>query len=259
MIREHLFHKKATTDSDFRWRGGDVSRLEGISDGVFAITITLLVVSTAAPNNFYDMWLLVRDLPAFIVSYGLIMMAWHYHYLFFRRFGLEDPLTSVVNSIFLFIIMFFAYPLKFLCTFLWHLILRVDVDSMFIVPDGFAFTGLIAGLNNVQFQRAGMMYLYAFGLIGVFGSLAVLQIRALRLRDELELDELERTLTVTAILHHGVNVGVGLFSVLILYFFKNPGAAGIAYFPLAIYHTVIGASRGRKTAALKKKLKRAAE
>jgi hypothetical protein len=34
MIREHLFHKRAPADPMFRWRGGDVSRLEGLSDGV---------------------------------------------------------------------------------------------------------------------------------------------------------------------------------------------------------------------------------
>ena len=32
-------------DQAFRWRGGEVSRLEGLSDAVFAFAVTLLVVS----------------------------------------------------------------------------------------------------------------------------------------------------------------------------------------------------------------------
>jgi len=54
LIREHLFDKRAPADSMFRWRGGDVSRLEGLSDGVFAVTLTLLVVSLDVPNTFYE-------------------------------------------------------------------------------------------------------------------------------------------------------------------------------------------------------------
>jgi len=31
-------------DLAFRWRGGEISRLEGLSDAVFAFAVTLLVV-----------------------------------------------------------------------------------------------------------------------------------------------------------------------------------------------------------------------
>jgi hypothetical protein len=43
MIREHLFEKRLPTDPLFRWRGGGVSRVEGFSDGVFAVILTLLI------------------------------------------------------------------------------------------------------------------------------------------------------------------------------------------------------------------------
>jgi len=85
MIREHLFHKRAPADPMFRWRGGDLSRPEGLSDGVFAVTLTLLVVSLKVPTTFHELWLTIRDLPVFLVCFAMLMMVWRYHYLFFRR------------------------------------------------------------------------------------------------------------------------------------------------------------------------------
>ncbi|MFK8011855.1 MAG: hypothetical protein AB8B80_07430 [Marinicellaceae bacterium] len=61
MLKEHLYSKKLGADPHFRWRGGEMSRIEAISDGVFAITITLLIVSTANSDRFYDIWKMIRD------------------------------------------------------------------------------------------------------------------------------------------------------------------------------------------------------
>jgi len=41
MIRQHFQRPEA--DPDFRWRGGSVSRIEGLSDGVFALFVLLHV------------------------------------------------------------------------------------------------------------------------------------------------------------------------------------------------------------------------
>lgn len=254
MIREHLFSKRAPADPDFRWRGGDVSRIEGISDGVFSITLTLLIVSTVAPSNFYDLWILVRDLPAFIFSYALIMLAWYSHYLFFRRYGLEDFPTSIINAAFLFVIMFFAYPLKFLCVFLWYLIIGVDIGPLFSVPDGFSFSQVVFGVSDNYFQRTGMMYFYGVGLIGVFGLLAALHFRALILKTELELDKLEREITINSMIHHLITVFVGIFSLVLLYITGNAGASGIVYFSLPIFHTGMGFIGGNRIKQIKKEL-----
>lgn len=55
--------KRAAANPLFRWRGGEVSRLEAFSDAVFALTLTLLVASTTAPKTFHQLWLTFRDLP----------------------------------------------------------------------------------------------------------------------------------------------------------------------------------------------------
>lgn len=238
MIREHLFDKRTTVDSMFRWRGGEVSRIEGLSDGVFAVTLTLLVVSVQVPETFYELWRTLRDLPVFLVCFIMLMMAWRYHYLFFRRYGLEDFLTQLLNGAFLFLILFFAYPLKFLARFLWHLILGESNDPMFVLPEGVVWG------QGEYFQRAGMMVVYGLGVVGVFGLLAAMVYRAYRLRDELELDELERFLTRAAIRAHLVSVVVALLSLAVLVMGGQPGFAGVTYFLMFPLHTILGFHTG---------------
>jgi len=248
MIREHLFNKHAPADPLFRWRGGDVSRLEGLSDGVFAVTLTLLVVSVNVPLTFYELWLTIRDLPIFLVSFLTLMMAWRYHYIFFRRYGLEDFLTSLLNGSFLFLILFIAYPLKFLATYLWRMVLGEDTTQLFALPEG------IDWVTTPFFQTAGMMYFYAIGIIGVFGVLALLVFRAYKLREELELDELECYLTLSSIRAHLITVGIALLSILVLITGGQPGFAGLVYFLMGPAHGFAGFYSAAKAGKIQQKM-----
>jgi uncharacterized membrane protein len=234
VIREHLFQKRAAADPYFRWRGGDISRVEGFSDGVFALTLTLLVVAGATPTTFFELFELVRDLPVFIVSFAMIAFAWHYHYLFFRRYGLEDGLTLTLNALFLFQIVFFAYPLRFLATFLWHLSLGQPTEFMFAIPEGVAWE------HDELFQRMWMMSFYGAGVMGVFGVLALMTWRALRLKAELELDELEMFLSRTSLMHFLIPTVVALVSLIVVWTLRNPGLGGVVYFALGPLHFVLG-------------------
>ncbi len=242
MIREHLFQKTVPTDALFRWRGGAVSRLEGLSDGVFAVTLTLLIVSLSVPTTYYELWETVRDLPVFLLSFVALMMAWRSHYIFFRRYGLEDFLTSTLNAGFLFLILFYAYPLKFLATFLWHLILGVPSAGMFAVP---ASVDASTFFTNLE-QRAGMMYFYGAGVIGVFGVLFLMTWRAWSLREALELDALERYQTCMSLRALFLTTAVASLSLLTLVFGAAPGVAGIVYFLMAPIHTAHGIWSGTR-------------
>lgn len=243
MIREHLFTKELGADRIFRWRGGDVSRVESISDGAFAITIALLIVSISNSDSFYAIWTMVRDLPAIFASFILIIYAWYDHYRFFRRYGLKDAKTIALNSIYLFLIMILAFPLKFLTTFLWYLMIG-DTQTLFIVPDTATDT------FELMTQRRYMMYFYGFSVLGVFGVMALMHWRALSLKLQLELDDVEILITKKVLIHHIATVCITLLSITILTLTNNPGFSGIVYVLIPLIHTLlhlVGNNKIKKT------------
>ncbi|MBL8755484.1 MAG: DUF1211 domain-containing protein [Planctomycetes bacterium] len=233
MLRAHLFEKRIVTDPLFRWRGGEVSRIEGLSDGVFALAVTMLVMRQDVPRTFHELWATLRDLPVFVASFALVMLAWRYHYLFFRRYGLQDVATIVLNSAYLLLVLFCVYPLKFLATFLWHLVLGRPVGPMFEVPAGSAPWSDLA-------QRSDMMVFYGLAIGGVFGLQGLMLLWALHERERLELDRVERFLTKASLVAQTITVAIALLSIGVA-LSGRPDIAGIVYFLMAPLHAAWGA------------------
>lgn len=92
----------------------DSTRLEALSDAVFAFAATLLVVSLEVPSTYAA---LVAELPgfgSFAISFGALLAIWTVHRAFFRRYRLGDGVTVFLNSTLLFLLLFYVYPLKFM-------------------------------------------------------------------------------------------------------------------------------------------------
>src|SRR5499433_533967 len=102
------------TETGFRLRGTTLSRLEVFSDVIFGLALTLLVVSLQVPKNFGELRVSVRGFVPFAICFGLFSLLWHAQYKFFRRYALEDRATLALNSVLLFLVLFYVYPLKFL-------------------------------------------------------------------------------------------------------------------------------------------------
>ena len=58
---------------------------------------------------------------SFALSFAMLVFLWAVHNGFFRRYGLNDTYTVLVNSVFLFLVLFYVYPLKFMSTALSYL------------------------------------------------------------------------------------------------------------------------------------------
>ena len=231
VVREGLARRQAG-EEDFRWRGVEISRLEGFSDAVFAFAVTLLVVSLEVPDTFEELLATMRGFVAFALCFYLLLIVWYDHYKYFRRYGLNDNSTLWLNSALLFITLMYVYPLKFLFSLL--------MSELF----GFAETETIE-----LSQWPLLMVIYGAGFVAVQVVFVLMYLRAYRLRAELELDALELSVTREELQGFLLNVAVGLLSIAIAVLgdVDTLSWAGYAYlllFPLqAINGRVMGLRR----------------
>jgi uncharacterized membrane protein len=90
------------------------TRVEAFSDGVFAIAITLLVLTIAQPGDYRNLshQLLVRwpSLAAYVVSFAIIGIMWMNHHTVFSHLERIDRGMSYRNLLLLMTIVFIPYP-----------------------------------------------------------------------------------------------------------------------------------------------------
>jgi uncharacterized membrane protein len=90
------------------------SRVETLSDGIFAIAITLLVLTIPQPGNYRDLGheLALRwpSMAAYVVSFGVIGIMWLNHHSIFRHFERVDRPLFYCNLLLLLTIVFIPYP-----------------------------------------------------------------------------------------------------------------------------------------------------
>lgn len=112
MLRDKLMHREAV--DGFRWRSHEISRVEGFSDAVFGFAVTLLIVSLEVPKTSTELLETMRGFGAFVITFFMLASLWYSQFTFFRRYGLEDRVTVLLNLALMFMVLFFVYPLKFL-------------------------------------------------------------------------------------------------------------------------------------------------
>jgi uncharacterized membrane protein len=214
-------------------RGREVSRIEGFSDAVFGFALTLLVVSLEVPENFADLQRILNGFPAFAVTFTVICWVWYEHYLLFRRYDLEDGVTILLNCILLFIVVFYAYPMKFMFT-------RLVSGSMFGLGPGIS-----AGLTADDARQ--LMVLYSGGFAALFATFMLLHWNALRQRASLKLDALAIFDARASVRRHGISVAIGTASVLLALILpiEYLAVAGLLFFVMGPAHGTFGWLNGR--------------
>ena len=205
MLRKYISKDSLLGEKGFRWRGGEVSRLEALVDGVFAIAVTLLIVSRDVPQSFQDFVNVMWTFPGFIITFTFLFMIWYAHYLFHRRYGLEDFQTIFLNSILIFVILFYIYPLKFLATIL---IGEFLLNGMFNLNINFGFQGEIFTFMNMR----TIMLVYGSGVFMIWGIIAMLYKHAYNHRKILELNNFEKNETKEYMLVYMIMSSYGLLS-----------------------------------------------
>jgi|SRR5580693_6789354 hypothetical protein len=218
----------------FRWRAGEITRLEAFCDVIFGFAITLLVVSLEAPHSYTELIADLRGFLPFALCFAQLVMIWRTHYRFSRRYGLEDDYTVFLNMVLLFLVLFYVYPLKFVFTTLFSEI-----------------TGNESG-NLGWHEGSVLMRMYAAGFASVFLLFVLMYAHAYKLRGALDLNPVEVLETRFAIQENAVLTLVGITSFLVA--IKSPQWAGWVYLAIGPLLTIHGTIYGKRVRALAEKL-----
>jgi len=249
MIRETLINKNIGDNRKFRWRSHEISRIEGLSDAVFAFAVTLLVVSLEVPKTFDELMEVMHGFGAFAICFALLFVVWFNQYKFFRRYGLQDTLTMFLNAVLLFVVLFYVYPLKFVFTFLINIFTGHHAEVR--LPNG-----VMGSMVESDHQVATLMIIFGIGYLAVFGVFALLYWHAYRRRSQLELNELEVFDTRTDIRESLLNVGIAAVSIIIAVAGggRRAGLSGVTYMLTPVVMTIHGTLNGRRRKKLEAKL-----
>ncbi len=239
MIREAA-RKYLGQEPGFRYRGTEAGRLENFSDAVFGMAITLLLISSSPPTDFNHLKTFTYELFPFLACITLIVLIWHEHYVFFQRYGLRTGRMITLNTLFLVIILFYVYPLKFL-------------TKVLLVGPLAYLTGNATLLEEIKsmisaYDVAELMIIYGIGATSVFLVLALMYRYALSMAEPLELTTLERFDTRMSMISNLLMATVPFVSLVTAFFLRNSFWAGpVSGFMYFFYTPIMFGFHGRVT------------
>lgn len=192
MVRDTLKKNRIGLNPHFHYRGEEQTRIEAFTDAVFAFAVTLLVLSSSVPETFDDLKDSFADIIAFGLAIAILVSIWFDHYIFSIRYGFRDGYITLLNTILLFLVLIYVYPLKFLMGVLTKLFYALFARDRELYDR--LFTEVIQPEDTYL-----LMIFYGLGVTLIFGSLAFMYRYALKKKNELKLSEIEVFETKTSV------------------------------------------------------------
>ena len=220
----------------FRLRGIAMTRLETFIDAAFAFAISMLVIAAQQiPDDIASLLAAFKNVPTFICSIAVLGIFWRGHWLWSRRYGLEDSVSILISWALIVTILIFIYPLKAIFGAMWYLISSGQVGHQF-------------SLHTTEAQARTIFAIYALGLIAISAEIVLLYLRAWQLRGPLRLNARERLMTRGELTGWSIPVSVGIVSLVFSFTLPIEQIAwcGWVYFLMAIMLRVHGFWRRRR-------------
>ncbi|PYL20095.1 MAG: hypothetical protein DMF44_15305 [Verrucomicrobia bacterium] len=154
----------------FRLRGIAMTRLETFIDAAFAFAITMLVIATQQiPDDIETLLAAFKNVPAFVASIIVLGIFWRGHWLWSRRYGLEDGVSIFISWAMIVTMLIYIYPLKAIFSSMW-----------FLVSGG--RVGHVLGAHSEPQVRA-LFAVFALGFTAIALEMVFLNLRAWELRE----------------------------------------------------------------------------
>jgi uncharacterized membrane protein len=248
MLQESFREHAQSKTKEFRFRGKEPGRLENFTDACFALAITLLLISTSPPSSFDQIRRFTWELIPFTVCIIFIVLIWYEHFVFYYRYGIREGKIIIWNSLFIIIVLFYVYPLKFLFTRLTLIPIAHIFDVSILLND----PTLAISFNDSAGQ---LMIIYGLGAAAVFLVITYMYKHALSKADELQLSAIEIFDTKASIRSNFLMALIPMISVLFaIIFISNSFLAGIIPGFTYFLYTPVMYINGSKTEKARKKL-----
>lgn len=153
---------------------GQGRAIDNLTDADFGIAITLLIFNLLNPSSFADLLQFTKTFPAFLLSIAMLMLIWNEHSRFSEVYAFNDSWLIILNGLFIGLIIFYVYPLRFLTLFLTNLFFGTDIS-----------------LSIRGAEVPWLMIYFGLLLFAVYFVLFLMNLRALRLRNILTLNDYE--------------------------------------------------------------------
>jgi hypothetical protein len=219
----------------FRLRGLAMTRLETFIDAAFAFAITMLVIAAERiPDDIETLLAAFKNVPAFVASIIVLGIFWRGHWLWSRRYGLEDGISIFISWAMIATILIYIYPLKAIFGSMWFLLSGGRV-------------GHTLGAHSASQVRA-LFAVFALGFTAIALEVVLLNLRAWQLRRPLRLNAREKLITLHEVTGWCVPVGVGIISFVLALTLPREQIAwsGWVYFSMIILVPLHRAYRGRQ-------------
>ena len=161
-------------DPRITYRGETASRIDNLTDAVFGIAITLLIFNLINPNSFEDLVTFTKTLPAFLISIGFIILIWNEHLEFSRIYSLDDNVIFKLNTLFIALVIFYVYPLRFMLFFITNIFFNTNIE-----------------IDIANDQVPYLVIYYGFVAFALYFILWLFYLRALKAKEKLQLNEYE--------------------------------------------------------------------
>ncbi|MBT8281249.1 MAG: DUF1211 domain-containing protein [Muriicola sp.] len=199
-------------------------RVEAFSDGVFAFAATLMVVTLDMDESLQLIGAKSSNFISFGVSFFVLVILWKVHYNFFRKTSYIDNWIITFNSVLLFVVLYYVFPLKSLVNS-WMGVKSITKDEL-----------------------SALFVMYGFGFAMIFLCYALMYYRAYR-----KTRSLDKSMDLLFSAQHFSLYVLTAFLSIILGLLKvgiTFGAPGFLYAmlgPLCYFHAVWFEKKYRKT------------
>jgi hypothetical protein len=203
--------------------------------GAFAFAITMLVIDAQQiPDDVETLLAAFNNVPVFIASIIVLGIFWRGHWLWSRRYGLEDGISIFISWAMIVTILIYMYPLKTIFRSMW-----------FLLSNG--RLGHALGPHSGSQTRA-LFAVFALGFTSIALEVVLLNLRAWQLRKPLRLNARERLVTLYEVTGWGIPVGIGIISFVLALILPREliDWSGWIYFSMAILVPLHAAYRRRR-------------